>query len=302
MTIGPKEIICKSALNDLRKSRLPYDWDLNIYRGCGHKCCYCFALYTHDYLSGKGSGGFYDRIYVKTNIAEQLERVLAKPSWRGEIINIGGVTDSYQPAEEVCCLMPDILRLLIKYKNPCIISTKSDLILRDFELIDRLSSLTYVNIAATITTVDEALRSRLEPGGVSTARRFAMLKEFAKTQAGRGLHIMPIIPYLTDTDENLNALYALGEEARVSYALPGLLNLHGPTRASFFAFLRKEYPHLTPVFEKLYQNGRLNPRYSKAFYRRLSVIKRSHSLSADYMPPKFPLRDDDGQQLSLFYH
>lgn len=293
MSTHIREITCKTAMNKLHSSRLPYHWDLNVYRGCQHKCQYCFALYTQDYMP---DNDFFDTIYIKSNVVEQFEKQLASPSWKRDIVNLGGVTDSYQPIEKDRKIMPEILKLLIKYKTPCIVSTKSDLILRDFDLIDQLSRITYVNVAATITSMDENVRQKIEPGGVPSLRRFQMLKEFSKTNASRGLHMMPIIPYLTDSDENLNALYSHGEDAQVSYALPGLMNLRGRTRKSFFNFIRLEYPRLVPIFEDLYKDGRLDREYRTAFYKRLGKIKRAHSLSHNYMPPK----KDEGVQLSLF--
>ena len=152
-----KEIECKSACNNVRGG-FPYRWDLNAYRGCGHGCKYCFALYTHRYME---SDDFFNEIYVKTNIAERLEILLRSKSWKGDAINLGGVTDSYQPAEERYRLMPEIWKLLIRYKNPAIISTKSDLILRDFELIEELAATAGVNVASTITCSDENDRERL---------------------------------------------------------------------------------------------------------------------------------------------
>jgi len=114
------------------KRKLPYEWDLNIYKGCEHGCKYCYAMYTHNHLNGM----FDQDIYIKTNVVDVLEKELRKPSWDRSIINIGGVTDSYQPCERDQQIMPEILKLLIKYKTPCIISTKSDLVLRDYDLID----------------------------------------------------------------------------------------------------------------------------------------------------------------------
>ena len=169
-----KEITAQSALNKLKR-KIPYGWDLNIYRGCGHGCRYCYAMYSHDYLDGEKD--FHRDIFVKTNIVEQLEKELKSESWNREVINIGGVTDSYQPAESRYRLMPEILKLLIKYKTPAIISTKSDLVLRDYELIDELSQITYINIAATITTVDETIARKIEPGSASPSDRFKVLKE-----------------------------------------------------------------------------------------------------------------------------
>ncbi|MMZ61897.1 hypothetical protein D1872_240720 [compost metagenome] len=117
------EMDCSVACNKLKRN-VPFAWDLNIYRGCEHGCKYCYAIYTHDYLNA-GSEKYSEDIYVKTNIVEQLEMQLSSPSWKREVVNIGGVTDSYQPAEAIYKLMPDILQLMIKYKTPCIISTKS---------------------------------------------------------------------------------------------------------------------------------------------------------------------------------
>lgn len=156
-----REIQCSAACNRVR-GRFPYHWDLNIYRGCAHCCQYCFALYSHEYME---SDDFYSDIFVKTNIAERLERQLKSRNWDRQVINLGGVTDNYQPAEAHYKIMPELLKLLIRFENPAIISTKSDLILRDYDLIDQLSRVAYVNIAATITTMDEDIRGVLEPGG-----------------------------------------------------------------------------------------------------------------------------------------
>lgn len=151
----PIPISCNTACTFV-KGRFPYHWDLNVYRGCSHDCKYCFARYSHKYLPEKGD--FSEAIFVKTNIAEALERQLRSPKWDKGVINLGGVTDNYQVAEAMEKQMPEILRLMIKYNNPIIISTKSDLILRDFDLIDQLSRKTYVNIASTITTANETLQ------------------------------------------------------------------------------------------------------------------------------------------------
>jgi DNA repair photolyase len=229
------EIKAKSALNKLKR-KIPYGWDLNIYRGCQHGCRYCYALYSHQYL---GSEQFSREIFIKTNVVELLEKELRAPGWKGEVINIGGVTDTYQPAEAEYKLMPQVLKLLIKYKNPAIISTKSDLVLRDYDLIDQLSRLTYINIAATITTVDELVREKIEPGAVPADRRFFMLKEFKKTKASIGLHVMPIIPLLTDSQANLKGLFSGARNCGVDYLLPGTLYLRGKTRTAFLSLLLK---------------------------------------------------------------
>lgn len=291
------EIPCTAACNKLKR-KIPYSWDLNIYRGCEHGCKYCYAMYSHDYL---GSQDYFGSIFVKTDIADALEKQLSSPAWKREVVNIGGVTDSYQPAEEQYRLMPDILKLMIKYKTPCIISTKSDLILRDYDLIDELSRITYVNIAATITCMQEDIRTKIEPGGVPSLKRFEMLHTFSNTNASTGLHFMPIIPYLTDSRENVDALYSHAENSRVSYVLPGVLYLRGKTRGVFFDFIRKEYPQLLEPLLHLYQTGGAPKEYKDKLYQMINPIKEKYGLSGNYSKfIKEKQKQEEYTQLSIF--
>lgn len=292
-----KEIICSEACNKLKR-KIPYSWDLNIYRGCKHGCKYCYAIYSHQYLEAEE---YFDDIYIKTNIVEQLERQLNSPSWKREIVNIGGITDSYQPVEKVYKLMPDILRLMIKYKTPCIISTKSDLILRDYDLIDELSRITYVNVAATITCINENIRKKIEPNAVPTIDRFKMLKEFNKTNASTGLHFMPIIPYITDGFENVDLIYNQAAHCKVDYVLPGVLYLRGKTRKVFFDFIRQEYPNLYEPLQTLYKKGGAGKEYKDERYAMVNQIKEKYNLSSSYSKPlKEKLRNYTNEQLTLF--
>ncbi len=269
----------KTALKKLKR-QVPYGWDLNIYRGCQHNCIYCYALYSHQYL---GARDFAQEIFVKVNIVEALERQLADPAWKREIINIGGVTDSYQPAEEQCRLMPEILNLLIKHRNPAIISTKSALILRDYDLLDSLSRLTYLNVAATIITTDEELRTKLEGTTASSAERFAFLREFRNTNASVGLHVMPIIPYLTDHENNFKLLFAQAHKAKVHYVLPGVLYLLGPTRERFFSLIHQEFPDKLEQLKALYKTGSAGKEYKNTLYPMVNKLRNQHGLSSSYM-------------------
>lgn len=296
MTI--REIQCSTALNHVSSRFLPYSWDLNPYRGCAHGCRYCFALYSHNYM-GNGDGDFYTDLYVKTNLAERLEQELSRRSWTGELINIGGVTDSYQPAEAEYRLMPDILRLLIRYRNPCIISTKSDLILRDFDLIAQLSEVAAVNIAATITCADERIRERLEPGGVPSTRRFEVLRAFSETRACTGVHLMPIVPFLNDSRANLSAICAGAKSAKADYLLPGLLNLRGKTRSVFLDFLRQDFPQCEAPLRKLYADKAAHKAYRTAVFRWMRTTAQAYGISLDHMAPLRRLLAQE-EQLSLF--
>ncbi len=275
------EINCQTALNKLKR-RIPYGWDLNIYRGCQHACKYCYALYSHDYLNDQD---YFGNIYIKTNIVDLLASELKSKSWNREIINIGGVTDSYQPCEANYKLMPEILKLLIKYKTPAIISTKSTLILRDYELIDELSKITYVNVAATITTMDENIRKLIEPESCESQKRFEMLKTFRQTNASVGLHVMPIIPYLTDGFENMNAICSNAEKAGVLYMLPGTLYLRGKTRKYFLDFVKMQFPAVYPELSQLYKTGSAGKTYKDKLYKMVIGLREKYKIPSSYTKP-----------------
>ena len=275
------EITCSTALHELKR-KIPYGWDLNIYRGCSHGCRYCYAMGTHGFT---GLADFLTNISVKTNVVEVLDKQLASSTWKREIVNIGGVTDSYQPAEAQYQLMPDILKLLIKSQTPAIISTKSDLVLRDYDLIDELSRITYINVAATVTTLDETIRKKIEPGAVSGRARFAMLKQFRKTNASVGHHLMPIIPTLTDDSETLTALFAAGQDAGIDYVLPGALYLRGATKPAFFDFINTNYPEKYDTLWNLYKKGGAPKEYKDELYGRLNPLRQSFGLSNSYSKP-----------------
>jgi DNA repair photolyase len=236
-------------------------------------------MYSHEFLN---DDDYFKNVYVKTNIVDQLEKELSDSSWKREVINIGGVTDSYQLAEARYKLMPEILKLLIKYKTPAIISTKSDLILRDYELIDQLSRITYVNVATTITTTDEELRKQIEPEGCETQKRFEMIKTFRRTNASTGLHVMPIIPFLTDSYVNIESICIKGREANVHYMLTGALYLRGKTRNVFFDFIENKYPHLYDDFRIEYKSGGASKEYKDNLYKMVNKLRNEYGLSGCY--------------------
>ena len=282
-----EKIVCSSALNKLKR-KVPYGWDLNIFRGCQNGCKYCYAMYSHAYL---GEDDF-SKVFVKTNIVEQLDKELSRPSLKREIINIGGVTDSYQQVEAEIKIMPEILKTLIKHKNPAIISTKSNLILRDYELISELANTTYVNIASTITTMDENIRQKIEPHGSKSQDRFNMLREFRKTNASVGLHTMPIIPYLTDSYSNFEHLCSEAMKSNIHYMLTGVLYLRGATRKTFFDFFKQNYPDKYINLKELYRTGGADISYKERLYNEIiNPLREKYGISNSYtklMKEKMP--------------
>lgn len=277
--MGLVKMDVQQALHKLNKRGLPYQYDLNIYRGCTHGCKYCYAFQSQSYLRDRGQE---EDVFVKANIVEVLERELASPTWKKEIINIGGVCDSYQPCEASYQLMPAILRLMIKYKNPIIISTKSNLILRDLELIDELASHTYVNIPVCITSVNPEISQKVEPGASSPEERFRTLKELGHTRAYTGLHVMPILPLLADDRETLETLARWAHEADVSYMLTGILYLTGGIRKRYLSFIEKEFPEYYDVYVALYPKGSANQEYKGRIHTLFDEMKRKYQVNTSY--------------------
>lgn len=271
-----REINCKSAINKI-ENKFGFCNDLNIYRGCLHKCYYCYAVYSHKYINSRN---FFNEIFVKKNIAEVLEKELSSKSWKRETINLGSVADSYQKAEEDYKIMPDILKLLIKYKTPMCISTKSDLILRDFELIDKLSNIVPVRIASTITTANEKLSSLIEPNVISPLKRFETLKEFNKTKAIVGVHAIPVMPFITE--DGLENLFIKTKENNLDYIICEVLNLKGECRKIYLNFVRKNFPQYYKKYLYIYNNnGELKEEYKNKIYKKIKFLEEKYNINYD---------------------
>jgi len=193
-----RRVECKSALSI---SRLPgLDWALNPYRGCSHSCAYCYAQDVTRFELGSPWG---EVVEAKINIVSKLERELAKAS--GGTIGIGTVTDPYQPAEEDCRLTRSCLERIAHAGARPSILTKSDLILRDFDILSRMDD---VEVGVSIGIYDESLASVLEPRAPSPKRRFGVLRSLSENGIDVYLMAAPIIPDLADSEESLRGLVA----------------------------------------------------------------------------------------------
>ena len=262
------EIEVKQALHPLKRRGLPYNYDLNIYRGCGHNCQYCYAKKSHQYLQ---SSNLAEEVFVKVNIANLLDRQLSVSTWKGETINLGGVCDSYQPIEATYQLMPEVLKVLIKHKNPIVISTKSDLILRDIALIEELAHHTTVQIAMCITSINDEVSKNVEPGASLPVDRLKALTELSKTKAITGLHTFPILPFLADDEETLETLVRWTAESNASYMMPAMLYMTGGIKKNYMTFIKSIYPKHYADYLRIYQKGSADKEYKSKIH---GCIKR----------------------------
>ena len=279
----------RSALHHHNSSWLPYKYDINVYRGCSHRCIYCYALYSHEYIGG---GDFYGDIYAKTNVADVLARELVRHG--GQMVNLGGVCDSYQHAEREYRLMPQVLKLLAKHKVPTVVCTKSPLILRDIDLLEAVDKANALGTAFTITTMDAAVARLIEPDAPGPGERMDAVSKLRARGLACGVHMMPIIPFLTSEMSSLEAVFRAAKDAGAEYVLAGALNLKGRTRPGFMDSVRLAFPSEYRKVREIYRSKQayraykehlhetletLRKKYDMPFYRELDVRKDTEQLS-----------------------
>lgn len=276
LTTQYKEMECKSALNKIRTPQFSFGYSLNVYRGCIHRCPYCYARYTHQYLGYEGENDFYNKIHVKTNIAEVLEKELTKKGWRGDIVSLGTATDPYQPAEKKYGLVRKCLSLFAEHNVPVIFSTKSDLVERDIDLLSEINRATFCGVALTITTLDDKLRRIVEPYATSVMRRIRVLDKLKRSGIKTGIHVLPIIKYLTDSPRSISRIVELASEVDADYFIYGGMNISSPLmRKSFLDMLRKYNPAIYFKYKCEIKSGTL---YNKEYLEKLTrtVEKEKH--------------------------
>lgn len=236
------EMKVKTALHH---TRLPYSpkpsyYTLNLYRGCRHGCPFCFARYTHWFLGFQNTFDFQRKIQVKVNLLEVLEKELSNPRKQKDWVSLGAATDPYQPAEKKYGLARGAFILLAQYRWPAVFSTKSDLVLRDLDVLENVRDRAGAGVAMTLTTLDPKLKKFLEPHAAPIERRVETLRTLKARGIPCGIHLMPIIPFVTDSDEAIGSLVRLGAEIGVDYFIYNVLRLRGAVvRDYYFARLRE---------------------------------------------------------------
>jgi len=275
-----KETTAKTILH-YHKQQFATNWDANIYRGCGHNCRYCFAQYSHNYLENTD---FFNDIYVKTNSPELLYKELGKIKWDKSPVNVCGISDCYQPVEREYKIMPKVIKSFIAKRNPLVITTKSTLLLRDIDLIKELMKVAEVSIIVSVSTLDEEKRRLIEPNAASTIDRLKMLKKFNEIGCKTSVLFVPIIPFISDDQENLDAIFRIIKEYNLGSINAWPLHLRGNTKKVFFVFLQDNFSDLLPKFKELYQTKNASKEYCKDLFCRIEKLKDKYQLHSTYKP------------------
>lgn len=290
----------RNWLNRCHSERVPFQWTINPYRGCEYGCKYCYARFTHEFLERRGKDDFETEIYAKDwdRRAFLAELRALKP---GDVIGIGTATDPYQPAERRFGLTQQVLdaMLLLRGMRICL-TTKSNLVARDTVLLKNLSVHNDVSVAMTVTTMNRKLARMLEPNAPRPDLRMEAVAKLAGAGVKVGVLASPILPLLTDSEENLEKVALEAQRAGATHFGAGVLFLKPAAQKVFFPFLSDKFPQHVGRYRTSYAAGP----YLKGLYpdrigklvdsirRRVGILSRD----LESMAPPLPAE----AQFSLF--
>mgnify|MGYP000869362546 CR=1 FL=1 len=282
-----REVEVKGILNPVHGED---DWfglsyNMNLYRGCEHQCIYCdtrSACYQIE--------NFNEEVLIKINALALLEDVLPRKRKVG-VIGFGSMNDPYTYAEEQYGLTGKALEIVAKYHFPVHIITKSDLVLKDLETLRRINQVK-ARVSFTITTTDDDLASRLEPGAPSPTRRLAAMAQLAEAGIETGVVMMPILPFIEDTPENIEAIVREAIAHRAAYIIPSFgVTVREGQREHFYRKLDEHFPGLRQHYEQAFGSSYYCPaRNSRHLERLFTDLCASHNIPTRLAP--FPPRPD----------
>ncbi len=296
MSVRYAEKPCKSVLGDIGviNTRFWTKHCFDPYENCEFNCVYCNTSTKRNC----GSRSFSVPVYAKVNAPKMLAQELAHLKKKG-VVSIGLAMDPYQPAEKKYRLTEQILKILKDNNCPFSIGTKSDLVLRDLPLIAEASKTSRCCVSSSITTLDENLAKLLEPNAPSPKRRLEVVNKFSKSGVTTGVWISPILPYVTDSEENIARIIEASVENGAQYILGGALDMRNPV--GFYKFLKQHFPSLPAKYDKLYKIG--NKKYT--YYPKESYLydlyKRFISLCKRYGVKSYMPHFHTRKQAMLFY-
>ena len=232
-----KNIQCTTLLNKITKKDKLFkgEYTLDPYQNCEFGCAYCDSSYDKT-------------IYIKTNAAQQLEKEI-KTIQKGTII-IGSVSDAYQKAEKSYNITRDLLKIIERYDFPCHILTKSNLILRDMDLLSKMN-----NCKTTISTItlDQTISDIFEKNTPSPLERLKIIEKLSEIGIKTGIAIIPILPYLVENE--LEKIIKSANNYKANYILYKHLELKGDQKNIFIKILEETYPHLVKNYRELYMDS-----------------------------------------------
>ena len=280
------ELPARSILNRT-KPNMPFQWTVNPYRGCEFGCKYCYARYTHEFME-MAPEEFEDRIYAKASAAHLLRQELGRID-RQDCIAIGTATDPYQPAERRFGRTRGILEVFARERGRRLtITTKSDLVTRDLDLLREIARGNVLGVNITITTLDENLARALEPRAPRPELRLRAVRRLSAAGICVAVFPNPIMPGLTDSEQALDRLARAVRQAGAMTLGGGPLFLQPAAQSVMLPFLEREFPDLAERYRELYAtSAHLGKPYKEALRARVQRIRERYGLASgmiEYRP------------------
>ncbi len=292
---------------------------LNPYQGCYHNCVYCDGKSEYYHMHDD----FGDRIFVKKNAPALFKKYLKSKGFRSvhsneqfaideffpslkeisnskvipkSIITIGGgVCDVYQQPEKTEKMTRELLEIVYDYQFPLWILTKNDLVLRDLDIIKEINKESYACVNFTITLKDEKAQKIFEPRASSTSERFEAVRALRKEGIHSGIFCYPALPFIGNTDENIQAIYQRAKEVNAEFIYADGLTLKpGRSKDEFMRSVKEHYPNLYPKYEVLYGNNNKYGHLDVEQAKKLGLIwpfhrgyKFGYELGLDYTAKRY---------------
>lgn len=273
----------RSLLNRCDVPRMPFSWTINPYRGCEFACKYCYARYTHEFMELRQGVDFERKIYVKQHAAWMLRRDLKKVK-PGEEIAIGTATDPYQPGERRYGVTRAILEELTRHHGLELgVVTKSNLVLRDVDLLREISRHNHLFVNLTITTLDTNLARILEPRAPRPDLRLEAMRKLNEAGVAAGVICAPVLPGITDSPRDLENLARAVAQAGGKYIYANPLFLKPCSAAIFLPFLEQEFPALVESYRQRYgERAFVSASYRKRISQLFGKLRAKYGIRGDY--------------------
>jgi DNA repair photolyase len=274
-----REEPCRTALNKVT-ARMSFKWSLNPYTGCVHQCTFCFVRAFERRADRPSDDRYGTSIRVKVNIPEVLRRELARKSWKHELVAIGTATDPYQAAEGKYRLTRGCLEALVEQHNPFSIVTRGPMIVRDLDLLTEGSRRAEVSINMSVPTLDPKVLELTEPGTPPPLQRLRAVRELVDAGVKAGVGMAPILPGISDSPEQLDAVVKAARDAGATFVWANLLYLKPGTREHFLDHLSRDWPEQLATYEELYAKGAYLPREAGDPVRqRVAALRKEHGIA-----------------------
>jgi DNA repair photolyase len=290
----------KSILNRCDSERVPFRWTVNPYRGCEFGCRYCYARYTHEFMELDGAE-FERKIYVKENAGPLAARDLATEDLDGEHIAIGTATDPYQPAEKEFGATRAILEKIAERVGLSVsITTKSNQVLRDIDLLRRIKEKSALSVNLSITTLRPRLARLLEPRAPRPDLRLDAVRKLRQAGIDAGVFAMPVLPGLTDREEDLDSLARAAHDAGAVWFAGTVLFLMPASLKIFLPFLEEKFPKLARRYREWYSRNAYAPdTYRKQMLARFADLRNKYGLGSRPYAPEALARSSSQLTLGL---